>query len=175
MVVQPDDENLGKWLAQRDLGVIRRDEDYLLMRNNAALPRYATFETEPRVLAALDDRDLALAAGGAPEPTRLGEQVSGNDFRAENVAGPSIAFLAETRHEDWKAEAGDEDLTRTEGGWANAFAVDDTDNEAVTAAHPRSTGDLIWRVLMLLVWIALIGLAFPRTSGRSSASARAQT
>jgi hypothetical protein len=175
IVLQPDDPNLDDWLAQRDLGVIRRGEDYVLMRNNAALSRMAIYEEAPRVLSALDQRDTALASGGTPEPVELGEQLSGNEFHAEDVAGPSTAFLAETRHVDWEAEADDQELERTEGGWANAFSVDEADSDVVVVENPRSTGELVWRIAMLLIWIALIGLAFPRTSGRSGSRPKALT
>jgi GT2 family glycosyltransferase len=173
VVVQPDDEDLDSWLAQRDLGVIRRGDDYVLMRNEAALARFATYEEEPRVLSALEQRDLALAAGRRPDPVTVGEQLAGHRYRVEDVGDASIAVLTESRDDGWTAQAGSEGLGASEGGWTNSFDVAGS-TEEVTVQYPRSAGDLIWRILMPLLWIALIGLAFPRTSGRAGAR-RTQT
>ena len=175
VVVQPDDENLDNWLAQRDLGVIRRGEDYVLMRNNAALPRFAFYEELPHVIAALEERDPALSAGRTPEPIEVGEQTAGNSFAGENVSGPSEAFLAESFYDDWRGEADESELDRAEGGWSNSFAIDSGSNEVVTVVNPRSTSELIWRIVMVLIWIAVIGLAFPRTTGRGRSTTRTQT
>ena len=175
VVVQPDDGNLDSWLAQRDLGVIRRGEDYVLMRNNAALPRFATYEEQPPVLSALEDKDPALSAGRTPEPTNVGEQVAGNSYSADNVSGPSEAFLAESFHEDWRGEADENDLDRAQGGWSNSFAIDGSSNDVVSVVNPRSTVDLIWRIVTVLIWIAVIGLAFPRATGRTGPRAGVKT
>ena len=168
VVLQPDDEDLSDWLAQRDLGVHRAGEDYILLRNNAALPHYAFYEEVPPVLAAVEQRDPAIAAGALPEPTTLGGSSRGTSYRAEDVSGPSVAFLAEAGHEDWTARSNGESLSGIEAGWANAFQVPDPRNPTVSASFPRSLGDLFWRLLMPLVWIGMVGLAFPRTTARLS-------
>jgi GT2 family glycosyltransferase len=175
VLVRPDDADIENWLAQRDLGVIRRGADYVLLRNDAALRRFAVYEETPSILAALEERDPASAAGDVSDPAQVGEPLVDSRFRVEDVGGPSVAVLTETRHEDWSAEADEEGLDRAEGGWANAFAITESDNDVVTVSNSRSTGELIWRILMPLVWIAFIGLAFPRTSARKGGTRRTQT
>lgn len=176
VVVQPDDPNLDDWLAQRNLGVIRRGEDYVLMRNDAALNRFAVYEESPPVLAALEEGDLALAAGRTPEPQQVGENLAGHRHRVESVTGPSVALLTESHDVRWVGNADEVSLEQSEArGWANAFEISGSTSSAVTVDHPRSTGELMWRILMPLLWIALMGLAFPRAAGRSASSRRGTT
>ena len=173
VVVDPDDEDLQNWLSQRDLGVFREGPDYVLLRNNAALPRFAAFEESPSVLTALEERDPALAAGVPPEPAEAGRMAASNRYEIEDAPGPSIAYLAEQNDAEWEASAGGEPLPRSDAGWANAFEVEDTEAGTVSAAYPRSLGDLVWRILMPLLWIAMVGLAFPRSPRRARTDRRA--
>ena len=167
LVVLDPTHNNERWLAQRDLGVIRAEENYILLRNNASLPRLGFFDDAPPVLQALTERDPSLAGGEPPAARTSGEQLTGHSYRAENVPGPSLAVLTETADSGWRATANGEEITPSEAGWANGFEIDAGESPTVSVDYPRPGGLLFWLILMPLVWIALVGMAFPRTSGRS--------
>jgi GT2 family glycosyltransferase len=166
VVIEPDDPHLSEWLRQRDLGVHRSGEDYILLRNNASLPRFGVFDREPPVVRALEEEDPALASGIPPEPQHVGEQTSSYRYVAENAAGPAVAFLAESNDGSWIAEASGEELPRTDGGWGNAFDVGPGEHPSVTVASDRTWGDLARLIVVPLIWIALLGVAFPRSGDR---------
>jgi GT2 family glycosyltransferase len=171
VVVDPDDEDVGAWLRQRDLGVFRAGDGYTLLRNNAFLPRFGVFEQEPQVLSAIAELDTARLTAAPQEAVARGRQMASSRYLAENVPGPGVAVLGESSDERWEAQANGETLERASDGWSNSFVVEAGENPTLTAEYPRSLGDVIWIVLVPLVWIALLGIAFPRSGHRDGRGA----
>jgi GT2 family glycosyltransferase len=171
VVLDPDDPDLGAWLRQRDLGIYRAGEGYILLRNNASIPRFGAFEQEPPVLSAVAERDAARITSVPVEARAMGEALSSSAYQAENVPGPGVAVLSESVDPGWEAHANGEQLARGEGGWANSFELEAGENPRVTANYPRTLGDLLWLIIVPLVWVALLGIAFPRSSQRDRRSA----
>ncbi|MGH2702692.1 MAG: hypothetical protein ACRDJ2_13075, partial [Actinomycetota bacterium] len=66
-----------------------------------------------------------------------------------------------TSHEDWTATANGEALERVESGWGNAFSVPSGAVETLVVDHPHTTLELAALIGLPLLWIFVIGAAFP--------------
>ncbi|MGH2735088.1 MAG: hypothetical protein ACRDKZ_05885, partial [Actinomycetota bacterium] len=58
------------------------------------------------------------------------------------------------------------ELTRVEGGWGNAFSLDASQGGGLELDYPRSTSDGAWLIAMPLLWVFMVGAAFPSGSGQ---------
>ncbi len=79
--------------------------------------------------------------------------------------GTGVIFLTDTNDENWTATSGDEDLDRTQSGWGNAFELPSGDEAPLELEFPRSLMDYGWLVALPLLWLFMIGAAFPSRRG----------
>jgi GT2 family glycosyltransferase len=170
VILEPGDENV-HWLAQRDLALVRSERDYLLLENEAQLPRSGAYDDLPAHVRAIEPVDPRITTDQLLEPAATGEQQAAWRYDMRDVEGPGVAFVAEAADEGWTGEADGEQLERVEGGWGNAFEIPDGSSDVVTLSHPRTTGDLAFFVFLVVAWLVLLGAAFPRER-RTSAEAR---
>lgn len=157
-----------RWLSQADLAVARNNpkEQYLLLSNEEALSRAGIYEKVPSIVAAIDQRDPSNIAAAVPPPRENAAQVTSSHFRAELEQGAGIVFLAESFDERWEARLAGEELERVDGGWGNAFELPDNGGQ-LALVFPRSTGQLIWLLVLALAWFVVAGAAFSRSHRRS--------
>ena len=149
------------WEAQRDLALIRREDDFFVFRDDSALDRAAVYEELPQYVAAIEREDPTLASGESPTERSSFSRESVWRYSAARVSSPGVAFLAETNHENWSARRGGETLERIGSGWGNAFELPSGDDAAVTIEFPRSLVDYAWLIALPLLWLFMIGAAFP--------------
>ncbi|HVM12263.1 MAG TPA: hypothetical protein VM638_07295, partial [Actinomycetota bacterium] len=155
------------WLAQRDLAVIRTEPTYHVLRNQLELPRAAVFDELPAYARALDEGPGALAEVGEEEVEPVAElrsEGAAGPFRGR-AAGPGVVFLAQARHPQWEARAGEERLGRVDSGWGNAFALPagDATVEVWFASSPLR---YVWYGSLVFMWLVVIGAAAPRRARR---------
>ena len=147
------------WLRQRDLGVVRSEPEYLLLENHAYLPRGGVYAALP-----------AGATGGRPAlgtaaPAELDEALARRGparLDGEDVAGPGVAWLAETRSSRWRATLVDRELEALGGSWGNAFRVPGGFRGRLVLSHPRPTGEFVWFAVASVAWLAAFGAATAR-------------
>ena len=156
------------WLAQRDLAVVRSERDYLLLENQAQLPRSGSYAGLPAHVRAVEAHDTRITTEEVTEPMVTGEQKAAWRYDLRDVSGPGVAFLAEAADVGWTAEADGAAAQRVEGGWGNAFEVPSGTTELLILSHPRTTGDIVFFVLLVVAWLVLLGAAFPRERRRRS-------
>jgi hypothetical protein len=150
-----------RWLRQRDLGLIRSENDYLVLENEAPLPRAAVFDDIPAAVRAIDSGDPSLIASDVETPVSVVEQRTSYAYEAQTAAGPGVAWLAETSDPLWVAELEDEDLESVPAGWGNAFRLPDRSGE-LDIAFPRTRPFILWLIAFALAWAVVIGGAFAR-------------
>lgn len=143
-----------RWLAQRDLAVIRTEPSYLLLENRAELPRAALLAEPPR--------SLETPGAGAEPSGAAARRLSASRYVIEAVAGPGVAWLSETSDARWSASVAGRELARIDRGWGNAFEVPAEARGELTIAYPRSTGEVVVLLGLALGWIVVVGAAFAR-------------
>jgi hypothetical protein len=157
VIVEPD---AAEWLRQRDLALIRSEDEYLVLRNQVEVPRSAVFESLPDFIT-----DASSFKGLSADPDDVLDQRAARRYIADGVGGGGVAFLAEAEHDGWTGELAGERLVREDGGWGNAFELAPEEGKLVVE-FPMSVPHIVTLVVIAIVWVAAIGAAFPsrRTS-----------
>jgi hypothetical protein len=155
------DSGTRPWEAQRDLALIRRESGFFVFQDDSSLDRAAVYEELPPYIAAIAEGDPTLASAEPPARQTILARESPWRYRAARGSAPGVAFLAETRSEDWKATSGGEELERVQAGWGNAFEVPTGDERPLEIEFSRSLIDYVALVTLPLLWLFMIGAAFP--------------
>ena len=161
-VILESTERAEPWLAQRDLALIREEEDFYVFRNQVELPRAGVYDEIPAYVRALDERDVRLTSG-APESSSadlVGASIG--EYRLRGAGGPGVVFLAESSDPGWVATAGGEPLRRMEGEWGNAFALPAGAASPIVVHRDGSAAAMVLGLATVLVWGLAVGAAFPR-------------
>jgi GT2 family glycosyltransferase len=162
-VVLDRDPGAYRWLAQRDLALIRSEPGFMLLENLNRVDRAAVYSEVPSYLAAVAEQNPRLITGDIPVPTQTLEQSAASRYiSARDVTGPGQVVLAEAFDPRWKAEVDGVDLERTEAGWANGFEIPSGTTGKLAVSYPRTTFDLVVMALWMLGWIVVLGGAFSR-------------
>ncbi|HWC13461.1 MAG TPA: hypothetical protein VG929_02560, partial [Actinomycetota bacterium] len=151
-----------RWLNQRDLALARDQPAYILLQNQHELRRIALYNEVPVYVRALMADDPALSSRAAEIERSSGVQTSASSYRAADVSGPGVVFLAENAHDRWTATLDGAELDEAEGGWGNAFAVPPAARGTLEVRFPRAPADLVWLLVVPVAWIVAIGGAFSR-------------
>ncbi|HZK52508.1 MAG TPA: glycosyltransferase [Actinomycetota bacterium] len=159
------DSRTRPWETQRDLALVRGEADFFVFQDEAALARAAVYEELPPYVTAIEEEDPALASGERPVERAVFARESSWKYRAAPTSGPGVIFLTDTNDENWKATSGDDDLDRTQSGWGNAFELPAGDETPLELEFPRSLMDYGWLVALPLLWLFMIGAAFPSRRG----------
>jgi hypothetical protein len=154
------DSGTRPWEAQRDLALVRRESDFFVFQDNSSLDRAAVYEKLPPYIAAIAEGDPTLASAEPPARQTILARESAWRYLAARGSTPGVAFLAETRSEAWTATSGGEELERIQTGWGNAFEVT-TDERPLEIEFSRSLIDYVALVALPLLWLFMIGAAFP--------------
>jgi hypothetical protein len=149
-----------RWLSQRDLALLRSEDEYILLENRGRIERAAVYPELPPQLVAVENRDATALRGDFPE-VEPAEQIAASRYVDEDATGPGAAVVMEAEDPGWRATLDGRALERVEAGWANAFEVP-SGSGTLTLTYPRSTSDLIWYLVVALGWIVVIGGAFAR-------------
>jgi hypothetical protein len=99
------------------------------------------------------------------------EQQTAHAYEAPDVAGPGVAWLAETADPLWRAELDERDLAPQDAGWGNAFRLPEAEGE-LDIAYPRTGPYIAWLILFAIGWIVVIGGAFSRSRRPSARAGR---
>jgi GT2 family glycosyltransferase len=162
-VVLDRDPGAYRWLAQRDLALVRSEPGYVLLENLDRIDRAAVYEEVPSYLRAVAEHDPRMITEDIPVPALTLEQSAASRYITErDVNGPGELVLAESFDERWKAEVNGEDLERVEAGWANGFEIPAGMSGKLTVTYPRTVSDLVFLLLWVLGWIIVLGGAFSR-------------
>ena len=154
------DSRTGPWEAQRDLALVRRESEFFVFQDDAMLDRAAVYEALPPYVAAIEEEDPSLAAAEPPARRTVLARESPWRYLAPQGSAPGVAFLAETNDDNWKATSGGDELEQTQSGWGNAFEVPGGDTP-LEIQFSRSLIDYAWLVALPLLWLFMIGAAFP--------------
>lgn len=167
-VVLDRDPGAYRWLAQRDLAIVRSERGYALLENLARIDRAAVYPEVPSHLFAVAERDPTLIERDIPEPAYTLEQVASSRYHSsQRVTGPGSVVLAESFDPRWRAQVEGVDLERTDAGWANGFELPAGTEGDLVVRYPRSVRDIVWLLVIGLAWIVVLGGAFSRRSGRA--------
>jgi hypothetical protein len=150
---------VGRWLGQRDLALVRLENDYAMLENEHWLPRGAVYDETPAALTALTKNDPAATLSGEMSEAVEAEQRASSRYVAEAVSGPGVAVIAEARHSDWDATVEGEHLESVSTGWANGFDIPADLNGRLEVVFRRNLLDILWLVLVALGWIVVGGAA----------------
>jgi GT2 family glycosyltransferase len=160
---------VGRWLGQRDLALVRLEDDYVVLENENWLPRGAVYDRLPPSLAAVSSADPAATVGADGAELVEAEQRTSSRYVAEDVSGPGVVVIAEARHPDWDATVESEQLEPVGAGWANGFDIPGDLSGRLQVAFRRNPIDLLWLVLVGLAWIVVGGAALSRRAWREEA------
>jgi hypothetical protein len=160
-VIVDRDSGTRPWEAQRDLALIRRERNFFVFQDDSSLDRAAVYEELPPYLAAIAEGDPTQASAEPPVRHTILARESPWRYLAARGSTPGVAFLAEARSEDWTASSGGEELERIAAGWGNAFEVSTGDERALEIEFLRSLVDYVALVALPLLWLFMIGAAFP--------------
>ncbi len=161
LVVLERTEATAPWLAQRDLALVRAEDDYLLLQNDGPLPRGGLYNGLPSYIKAIAELDPSLTTDTREVLIARLRQVRVSEF-VEEVSSPGTVFIAESSDDGWRAVVDGVELERTDGGWGNAFTLDSSDSGNLDVVYPRSTLSLLWSIAVTIAWIVAIGAAFSR-------------
>ena len=156
-----------RWLSQRDLALIRTENEYLILENQDRLERVAVYGTVPRHLRALAESDPTAGFGEVEAGRYPAEQRTAARFVAETVRAPGVVVLAETSDPAWEATFDGERLERIDAGWANGFELPPAGSGRLAVTYPRATSQIVWLLVVGMVWVVVAGQAFARTKRRS--------
>jgi GT2 family glycosyltransferase len=148
-----------RWLGQRDLALVRSADDFTLLENGSPQARAAAYTALPRYVDVLATGDSSLGAGAPAEAIVTATRRSASTYTASQARGPGVVWLAESRNEGWRAFSDDEPLSRTEGGWGNAFALPGDATGRLSISYRRGAADVAWLLAFGLVWIVVLGAA----------------
>ncbi len=169
VVLQPG-PGAGRWLAQRDLAVIRSEPGYLVLQDPAHVERAGVYNRFPPYLKALEDNDPSLSTGTFSIARLAALRRSASSYEARNVSGPGVAFLAEDANPGWHASLQGHPLERIDAGWGNGFRVTSGPPGTLSISYPSSGGHTLWLIVIALAWIVVVGAAFsgqPRRGRRT--------
>jgi GT2 family glycosyltransferase len=155
------DSGTRPWEAQRDLALIRRESGYFVFQDDSSLDRAAVYEELPPYIAAIEEEDPSLASDEPPARHAILARESPSRYMAARGSTPGVAFLAETKAKGWTATSGGDALERIPSGWGNAFEVPAADERPLEIEFPRSLFDYAALVALPLLWLFMIGAAFP--------------
>jgi hypothetical protein len=158
-------QGASRWLAQRDLAVTRSEPRFLLLENQSFAERAALYPELPPFVTISHSASSLRAVGTAPVPEVTANQVSSSRYSAPDAHGPGVVFVAEAHDPRWSARVGGTALSRTAGGWGNAFRVPPSASGKLEIGVPRSLNQLMWVLVILLAWIVAAGAAFSRRRG----------
>ncbi|MBA3290492.1 MAG: glycosyltransferase [Actinobacteria bacterium] len=164
-VILDTEAELRPWLSQRDLALVRTDDDFLVFERSEALDRAALYDELPSFVAAIEAEDPALASGPAPEGHLPLQRVDSSSYRGAAGDGPGVIFLAEAFHDNWNASSDGNALERANSGWGNAFELPADAEGGLELDFPRSLADSAWLIGLPLLWAFVIGAAFPSRRG----------
>jgi GT2 family glycosyltransferase len=155
-----------RWLNQRDLALVRDQPDYILLQNEGELRRGALYNELPVYVRGLGQADPEVTSQQGEIERVSAEQRGASLYTAEHASGPGVIFLAETRDPGWQARVGDRSLEAIPGGWGNAFDVPRSVDGDLEIRYSRDIGDLVWLVVIPLMWVVVVGGAFSRKRER---------
>ena len=156
-----DDEEA--WLAQRDLAILRTEDNYYVLENQAQLARAGVYSDIPAFVRAVEENDPSITAGLPEVEIDTLKQLSMSHYRDEETGASGVLFLAESADPGWKAELDGRPLEREEGGWANAWKVRQSSERAsLEISYPRPLTDWFWFLFLALAWIVVLGASFSR-------------
>ncbi|HYI44039.1 MAG TPA: glycosyltransferase family 2 protein [Actinomycetota bacterium] len=150
-----------KWLAQRDLGLIRTEDEYLMLENQIFLERAAIYAELPSELQVLQTGDTSLSFAKSDDAGIIAEQRSSSHYVADS-ARPGTAVITESYDPGWEATLDGAPLERVDTGWANGFEVP-TGGRNLSIEFPRGLTQIIWLVVIVAGWVLAFGAAFGRT------------
>jgi GT2 family glycosyltransferase len=158
-----------EWLAQRDMALIRTEGDYLVLENQAGLPRAGLYDELPASVMTLERGDPKLIESASTPASARAEQEAAHEYVAEGVRGPGVVWLGESRNPEWEARIDGAELEPSSGGWGNAFQVPDSAEGRLEISYPRDGSDTLLTVVVIIAWIVVIGSAFskPRRAARA--------
>jgi hypothetical protein len=161
-VVLERSEETRPWLGQRDLGVVRSEPDYLVLRNDSYLARAALYPELPNRVEALQASDPFLSV--SPETTAIEtlHQESPGSFSSGDVSTAGTVFVAESTDDGWGATLDGEQLNRADAGWGNAFESPAGGSGRLEVSYRRGLGRLLWLVGLFIAWIVVVGASFSR-------------
>ncbi|HET7482781.1 MAG TPA: hypothetical protein VFK89_07965, partial [Actinomycetota bacterium] len=151
-----------RWLAQRDLALVRAERGFILLENLNRVARAAVYPKVPPYLDAVAGRDPTLISQGFAKPAKTADVVAPSKFVAENASGPGIGVLAEAHDDRWTASIEGERLERADAGWANGFTVPDGASGTLVFKYSRSATQTIVLIIVAVAWLAVLGGAFSR-------------
>ena len=161
-----------RWLAQRDLALVRSEKGYVMLENLTRIERAGVYSQVPSYLHAVAERDPTLIAGEIPQPIGTLEQAAASRYSSpRSIAGPGEVVIAESNDPRWRATAGGEQLERTEAGWANGFVLPQGTEGEIDVRYPRTVGDIVWLIVIGLAWVVVVGGSFSRRRPAPRASA----
>ena len=160
-----------RWLAQRDLALVRSERGYVLLENLGRLDRAAVYDEMPSYLEAVAERDPTRITGDIPEAMETLAQSAASRYISESdVSGPGRVVLAESFDPEWEARVDGLGLERVEAGWANGFDLPAGTEGKLTVVYPRSIRDVVWMLVIALAWIVVLGGAFSRRRSQPARS-----
>jgi GT2 family glycosyltransferase len=165
-VVIERDEDIEPWLQQRDLALVRSEENFLLFENARSLARAGIYQDVPAYVTAVEENDPALTANITDLELEKIDQIRSYRYVDEQTSSGGVVFLAEAEHPDWHAELNGERLERIEGGWGNAFSLE-SETGRLTVAVDRSLKDVLWILFALFAWVVTFVASFPREKALS--------
>lgn len=158
-VVLDKADSIEPWLTQRDLAVVRTEPQYVLLANEASLPRAAVYPRVPGYLAALQSNDPAALAEPRVSARGSVQVESAHTYRVTDASGPGVVFFAESRDEGWTASFEGRALAPEEAGWASAFALP-ADRGTVTFSYRWAVDQIIVLLGVALLWGIVVAAAF---------------
>lgn len=151
-----------RWLAQRDLALIRSERGFVLLENLGRVERAAVYGDVPSYLSAVAQRDPTLIEGGIGQPLDRLDQEAASRYSDAGVKGPGDLVLAESFDPRWRATIGGVRLDRVDAGWANGFEIPPGLQGRADVRYPRRVSDIVWLVIVGLAWVVVLGGAFSR-------------
>lgn len=155
-----------RWLAQRDLALFRTNPGFVILENQAKIPRAAVYPELPAYVRALAEGADALPPPGMPVGATALRQVSGSRYERADTRGPGVTYLAEQADTRWRATLDGSALTPSEGGWGNAWAIPAGSNGRLEVRYRRPIGAVVLLVIVALLWLVVTESAIARSRGR---------
>lgn len=161
-VVMERDEAIDPWLQQRDLALVRSEENFLLFENSRALARAGIYGDVPAYVTAVEENDPSLTANITDLELETLDQERAYRYVDRQTSSGGIVFLAEAEHPAWRANLNGSELERVDGGWGNAFALE-SETGRLEVVIDRSLADILWLLFLFFAWTVTIVASFPRS------------
>lgn len=160
VILEREDANEA-WLSQRDLGIVRSEDTYVLLENEGFLRRAATYDALPARVEAVSNGDPLVTTGPRERELETLTEKTSYSYVDDQVRGPGNVFIAESEDASWRATLDGEPLDRAEGGWGNAFVLPESRGR-LEVENPRTFASLGLLILVLLAWAVVLAASFPR-------------